>query len=60
MLWDDVFSGMTWKQILLDDKIWTPSWYAINHLATWDAKQTYLIDTSFIFRSDVTYLEHEQ
>lgn len=53
-----VFSGMTWKQILLDDKIWTPSWYAINHLATWDAKTniSHAAQVSFS-RSDVTYLE---
>lgn len=53
-----VLSNMDGKTIILDDKVWEPSWYAINHQATWDAADNiwYAKQVSFS-RSDVTYLE---
>lgn len=53
-----VLSTMDDKFILLDDKIWEPSWYAINHQATANAR--FNIDQSkqvSFTRSDTTYLE---
>lgn len=53
-----VFSNMSWKNILLDDKLWEPTGYAIAHQATWDAASnlTYAKQVSFS-RSDTTYLD---
>jgi hypothetical protein len=53
-----VLSSMAWKTILLDDKKWEPSGYAMNMQATSNAKNDIAFSKQVSFsRSDVTFLE---